>query len=173
MTCEAREEKRELQVRPATEADVPRMLELVKMNDPKIPALFAADLDNWFQRGEMTQEHYYVAVVGDLIVGTLGYQPDPWKVASISWLVWGYVDPAWKRRGIASRLLKVIEDRLIQMGCRKLYLDIGNENEHLEAIACWTNRGFVREGYLPDYWEDNEDFLVYAKRLRPKADSCR
>ena len=145
------------------------MLALVELNEPGISGLFKEDLQRWLESGDTVHENYYVAGIADVIVGTLGYQPDPWKVSSIYWLVWGYVDPSWKRRGIASRLLGLIENEIIELGCRKLYLDIGNESEHHEAIATWTNRGFIQEGYLRDYWEDGEDFLVFAKRLREKA----
>jgi GNAT superfamily N-acetyltransferase len=139
---------------------------IVAANDPKIPDLMTADVGAWLEAGRPDGEAYFVALSADRPVGMAGYQPDRWGVADIAWLVWLYVDPVWHRCGIATDLFGHAQQILRQAGYRKVYLDVGNAANHGPAIAFHERDGFRREGTLPDYWEDGEDFLIFGKRLR-------
>ncbi len=100
------------------------------------------------------------------LVGVMGYGPDPWGVADVWWAEWLFVRPEARRQGVAAALYAEVERLLLERACRKVYLDVGNEDEHGAAIAFHRSRGFAQEGSLRDFWADGEDFLVFAKRLR-------
>ncbi|HEU0097455.1 MAG TPA: GNAT family N-acetyltransferase [Allosphingosinicella sp.] len=145
---------------------LPKLREIVAANDPDIPHMMVADVSAWLDSGRPGGEAYFTALdPAGRVLGMTGYRPDPWGVADISWLVWLYVDPAEHRRGIARRLFAHAQDHLRERGCRKVYLDVGNADQHGAAIAFHEQDGFVREGTLRDYWEDGEDFLIFSKRL--------
>jgi GNAT superfamily N-acetyltransferase len=145
---------------------VPHLAEVVRLNDADIVHLMEADVGEWLSAGRPAGEAYFTALAADgIAVGMTGYRPDPWKVPDISWLVWLYIHPDWKRHGIARRLFAHAQDRLRAGNCRKVYLDVGNERQHQAAIAFHERDGFVREGYLRDFWRDGEDFLIFGKRL--------
>jgi len=59
------------------------------------------------------------------------------------WLYHAATHPAARRRGIATRLVRTIEDRLRAIGCRKLNLIVWEGEE--EAMAFWSGIGYRRE----------------------------
>lgn len=109
---------------------------------------------------------FWVCEEDDKVVGILGYRKDDdVNAIGIYWAEWGYVHKDYRGKGIATKLWDVIEDNLRQLGCRKLYLDVGNEQDHCDAIRLYKKRGYVMEGLCPDFWDEGEDFLIFAKRL--------
>ncbi|TMD53122.1 MAG: GNAT family N-acetyltransferase [Chloroflexi bacterium] len=59
------------------------------------------------------------------------------------WLYHVATHPDVRRRGIATRLVRTIEDRLRAMGCRKLNLIVWEGED--DAMAFWTGIGYYRE----------------------------
>jgi ribosomal protein S18 acetylase RimI-like enzyme len=59
------------------------------------------------------------------------------------WLYHVATHPDARRRGIATGLVRTIEDRLRAMGCRKLNLIVWEGED--EAMAFWTGIGYYRE----------------------------
>jgi len=59
------------------------------------------------------------------------------------WLYHVAAHPDVRRRGIATRLVRTIEDRLRAMGCRKLNLIVWEGEE--DAMAFWAGIGYRRE----------------------------
>ncbi|HEX2040041.1 MAG TPA: ribosomal protein S18-alanine N-acetyltransferase [Acidimicrobiales bacterium] len=98
---------------------------------------------------------YYVARVDGYVVGYCGVMlaGDDAHVTTLA------VDPAWQRRGIATRLLLNAVRLATQRGARHLTLEVRVSN--VPAQALYRRFGFrpagVRKGY---YVETNEDALV-------------
>jgi ribosomal protein S18 acetylase RimI-like enzyme len=59
------------------------------------------------------------------------------------WLYHVATHPDARRRGIATRLVRTIEDRLRAMGCRKLNLIVWEGED--DAMAFWIGIGYYRE----------------------------
>jgi ribosomal protein S18 acetylase RimI-like enzyme len=59
------------------------------------------------------------------------------------WLYHVAAHPAVRRRGIATRLVRAIEERLRAIGCRKLNLIVWEGEE--DAMAFWAGIGYRRE----------------------------
>lgn len=59
------------------------------------------------------------------------------------WLYHVATHPDLRRRGIASRLVRAIEDRLRELGCRKLNLIVWEDED--DAMAFWAAIGYRRE----------------------------
>jgi len=59
------------------------------------------------------------------------------------WLYHVATHPDVRRRGIATRLVRTIEDRLRAMDCRKLNLIVWEGDD--DAMAFWTGIGYYRE----------------------------
>jgi ribosomal protein S18 acetylase RimI-like enzyme len=73
-------------------------------------------------------------IVGSAIAGFDGRR---------GWLYHVATHPAVRRRGIATRLVRKIEDRLRTMGCRKLNLIVWDNDD--DAMAFWSGIGYRRE----------------------------
>lgn len=108
---------------------------------------------------------FYVGEVNGIVAGILGYIPDPEGAEGIFWAEWGYVHSAYRNQGIATALWDTIENELRLNGCRKLYIDIGNELEHYAAIKLYKERGYVKEGELLDFWAKGDHMVLYGKYL--------
>ncbi|HEV8534793.1 MAG TPA: GNAT family N-acetyltransferase [Candidatus Limnocylindria bacterium] len=59
------------------------------------------------------------------------------------WLYHVATHPESRRRGIATRLVRTIEERLRALGCRKLNLIVWDEED--DAMAFWAAIGYRRE----------------------------
>lgn len=73
---------------------------------------------------------FLVAVNDHLLVGTAMAGFDGHR----GWIYYLAVDPAYRRNGIGTALMKKAEDLLIQMGCPKLNLQIRAENSTPQAF---------------------------------------
>ncbi len=61
--------------------------------------------------------------------------------------------PAYRRKGIASRLVDALEEKLKEKGCIRYYLLVTKDNQ--EAINFYEKRG----------WENMDDLHPFAKNL--------
>lgn len=113
---------------------------------------------------EMPDSQFWVCTHQEKIVGVLGYRKDP-VASGIYWAEWGYVHKDYRRQGIATLLWETLEADLKLKECRKIYIDIGNESEHIDAIRLYEKRGYVQEGFCPDFWREGDDLLIFAKRI--------
>lgn len=59
------------------------------------------------------------------------------------WLYHVATHPEVRRRGIATRMVRTVEDRLRELGCRKLNLIVWESED--EAMAFWSALGYRRE----------------------------
>lgn len=84
----------------------------------------------------------FVAAEGGAIVGTVlaGYD------GHRGWLYSLAVAPEWRRRGIASQLVRHAEEALSQLGCPKLNLQVRADNE--EVVAFYESLGFRTEARI-------------------------
>ena len=105
--------------------------------------------------GQRSTRLYLVARVGHRVVGYIGMlrSIDDGHITTIA------VDPAWQRRGIASRLLSVAARAAVARGCHNLTLEVRVSN--LGAQALYRRFGFVPAGMRKGYYPENgEDALV-------------
>jgi ribosomal-protein-alanine N-acetyltransferase len=117
---------------------------------------------------------YLVAKSGSRVIGFAGllFAGDDGHVTTVS------VDPDWKQRRIATRLMLVLTSRAVDRGAEALTLEVRPSNA--SAIALYQRFGFVPVGARKNYYrESNEDALVmwatdvqspeYAARLEAIA----
>lgn len=153
-----------LRVRDMTLSDIEQCLQIIEVIEPYLLEQAQVEVRDGFH-GKPREQEFVVAEIGNRIVGLLGHLRDVWGTPDIWWLNWLYVDPEIRRQGVATNLLLETERRLRKKGCRKVYLDVGNEDTHLEALALYERVGFKLEGKLIDFWRTGEDFLVFGKPI--------
>ena len=71
------------------------------------------------------------------------------------------VDPGYRRRHVASGLLKTLMERAGEKGIRSVYLEVRLSNE--EALALYEKAGFVREGIRKNYYDKPREDAVIMK----------
>lgn len=137
-------------------ADVAQVAELEKL-------CFSAPWSENAIRGELTNplSLWLVAVDGDTIAGYVGSQSvmgeaDVMNIA---------VAPAYRRLGVAERLVKLLVDILTADNISSLTLEVRASNE--PAIALYRKMSFVQIGRRPNYYtKPKEDALILRKEWR-------
>ncbi len=79
-------------------------------------------------------------LVGTLIAGFDGWRGTLARLA---------VDPAWRRRGVASQLLAAGEERLRRLGARRVSAIVMTEHDH--AVGFWDAVGYRRDDRVGRY----------------------
>jgi len=68
----------------------------------------------------------------------------------------------WRRKGLAGRLLDELEQRFVERGAYKSYLEVRASN--IPAKMLYQKRGYIEAGHLPNYYHD-EDGIAMDKPL--------
>jgi len=142
-------------LRPMTEADLDRVVELEEMTfpEPWTRDCFRLDL---VLPGMMC----LVAVEEDDVTGYLVvWQDKGAHVANIA------VDPARRRRGIGRRLMKAAEAFGRSRRERRVWLEVRERN--LGAQQFYLDLGFRPAGRRQGYYSNGEDALLLAKPIAP------
>lgn len=75
------------------------------------------------------------------------------------------VDEEYRRCGIATGLLELTEDELVNEGAKTLYLEVRKSND--AAINFYLKEGFAKVGERKNFYErPKEDALILEKALR-------
>jgi ribosomal-protein-alanine N-acetyltransferase len=109
---------------------------------------------------------------GDLFLGVLeGSDPCGYVLASVARgraeLASIAVDPAARRRGAASALIRSAIRRLRQLPVARISLMVKESNR--SAQACYAKFGFRRVRRVRGYYEDGADGLLMSLPLAPEA----
>lgn len=129
----------------------------------------ASHQDEQTTRRRIARGECYVAVAGAQLIGTITLRPcdrtrgSPWldrpDVASVGQLA---VEPQWQRRGIGTRLLRLAEQRAIELGAAELALDTAEPAR--ELIDFYSARGYRSIEHLR--WPNvNYPSVVMSRRL--------
>lgn len=81
----------------------------------------------------------FVALIDDVVIGSVmgGYDGHRGWIYSLA------VSPPLRRQGIASALMRTIEEKIKSLGCLKLNLQVVTSND--EVVAFYEELGFIVE----------------------------
>lgn len=115
--------------------------------------------DPWSERAiretlEQTQTMLLSALDDGRLIGylILYYVLEDGEIARIA------VDPEWRRKGVASRLLKELALICADNGVNKLLLDVRESND--SARAFYERQGFVRDGIRKNYYANPTEHAI-------------
>jgi GNAT superfamily N-acetyltransferase len=95
---------------------------------------------------------YWVALVGNRVVGITGYYWQRPDGDDAFWLSWFCVDPSFRRRGIGTTLLELIENEARKHGKKFLRLYTSTHPSEANAQILYDKRGyrFTHSKQLPN-----------------------
>ncbi|MGH7476341.1 MAG: ribosomal protein S18-alanine N-acetyltransferase [Longimicrobiales bacterium] len=157
----AREEKppHGLTLRPMTAVDLDRVLEIEH-------AAFAMPWSSLTYRNLLARAEAEIWVAELPDAGIIGYTAF-WTVLDESELGNIAVSPAWRRRGIARRLIEHALARAAARGAAAVFLEVRVSNH--AALQLYEELGFVHVGMRRNYYAyPLEDALVMRRELRSR-----
>lgn len=80
-------------------------------------------------------------------------------------LYWLCVSNSLRGSGIGKQLLRATEDTVREMGGKILYIETSGRELYAPTNAFYRKKGYLLEAVLKDYYADNDDKMVYSKRL--------
>jgi len=147
-----------IDLRPLAAADLDRVhtLEVEGSEDPWSLDLLAGELE-----GDRSDRHWLVATGPDGTILGFGGVLQVVDEAHIMNLV---VDPAWRRHGIARRLLGQLLLDIGDRGAIAATLEVRAGND--AAVALYSGFGFERAGRRPRYYPDGTDAeIMWCHRI--------
>lgn len=147
-------------IRHMTRADLPRVceVELACFGERWTVGTFANELGN-------ATSSYFVGELGGSIVAFMGY----WLILDEGHITTVGVDPAFRRRGFAERMLMHLVDHAQGRGAKWLTLEVRVSNEGAQKL--YEKYGFVSLGRRKNYYQDNqEDALIMWTEHLHQAD---
>ncbi|HQQ95291.1 MAG TPA: GNAT family N-acetyltransferase [Bacteroidia bacterium] len=70
-----------------------------------------------------------------------------------------------QRNGIASEMMRYIENQLKDKGGRILIVETSSDNAQIGARNFYKKIGYSQEAVIKDFWKDGEDKIVFWKKL--------
>lgn len=116
------------------------------------------------ERGLDSGYFFIFAARDDITVGYSCYGPIPGTIDGFD-LYWIVVDPESQGLGIGHQLLTHTEQRISQMGGKRLYAETSSTDIYTPTRSFYGKRGFFLEGRLADYYAPGDDKMLYTKHL--------
>ncbi|WP_305046203.1 ribosomal protein S18-alanine N-acetyltransferase [Geoalkalibacter sp.] len=141
-------------IRPMTRADLPAVLEVERsgFSHPWTEAMFVAELDNPRARIDLLS-----------LDGRLAAYLCTWYLCAELHVLNLVTAPAFRRRGLARRLLDEAVKRSRPLGLERVLLEVRVGN--VAAITLYESCGFVRDGVRKRYYPDGEDALLMTLKI--------
>ncbi len=147
-------------IRAATEADVAAVVRLEEVclgDDAWSPGLVAEGIGKRLPTVSYlvgTSDDESGDVVGYAVASLAGDDVELQRIA---------VDPAYRRRGLASALLAEIETVAVAAGGTRLLLEVRDDNA--TATAFYESHGFAELGRRRAYYQDGAAAVILGKKI--------
>ena len=130
-------------VRPATHADIDDILALWGRLDDLVGG--STDHARYLEVRLSVDDGLFILAINDgLLVGSIIGGWDGWRGHMYRLAV----DPDYRRRGIGRNLVDAAEARLIELGARRVYVDVVLTDP---AIGLWLDAGYTRNTPVAAY----------------------
>jgi ribosomal protein S18 acetylase RimI-like enzyme len=105
-------------------------------------------------------------LVDDLnrLMGYICYGPVPMTENTFD-LYWIAVAPESQGRGMGSKLLEVVEERVRILGGRMILADTSSIAAYEKTRYFYQRTGFQEVARIPDYYSPGNDRITYCKRI--------
>lgn len=147
--------------------DRPYLLEALRSDDtfnPEEVSVALELIDNALERGQ----HDYSVRVADLdtrpAAGYICFGRTPMTAATYD-LYWVVTHAQARGRGVASSLVRGMEDELRQLRARSVRVETSHKESYGAARSLYDRLGYPVLARFPDFYRVGDDLIVYYKRL--------
>jgi len=109
--------------------------------------------------------YHFVFVEQDReLVGYCCYGPIPCTVESYD-IYWIAVQQELRRTGLGAKILKRVEERIREMGGRRIYVETSSREQYRPTRSFYTRCGYRKEASLEDFYSPGDHKVIYLKVL--------
>lgn len=119
-------------------------------------------------KGLRSGYHFFFAEDGGKIMGYTCFGPIPCTLSSFD-IYWIAVLPEVQARGIGRELLKRTEQKIVDMGGTRIYVETSARDQYRPTLRFYKRQGYRQEALLKDFYGPGDHKAVYLKILEPKA----
>ena len=116
--------------------------------------------------GDSDGYRFLLALEDERVTGYVCYGKTPMTAGTFD-LYWLAVHPAHRRRGVAQRLVRAMEEELLREGALLVRVETSSAAAYDATRAFYDRVGFERAGLLRDFYKAGNDLVIFAHRLRP------
>jgi ribosomal protein S18 acetylase RimI-like enzyme len=161
--------KRKVRIRKLEPGDRPRIAEIVvssgNFNDVEIATALEL-VDEALAEGE--KSGYMIVVLEDgknpVVKGYACYGPTP-LTQGVYDLYWIAVDPADQGKGFGQRLLKCVEQDVVNRGGRMLLIETSSYETYGATIRFYERSGYELVARIKNFYRIGDAKLVFSKEL--------
>jgi len=116
------------------------------------------------QQGQASGYEFVLAEQERQLVGYTCFGPIPCTRGSYD-LYWIAVHPSWQGCGIGATLLAHSEQRIVQVGGRRIYIETSARPQYDPTRAFYEHHGYRQEALLADFYAPGDGKVIYSKAL--------
>ena len=121
-------------------------------------------LEERLSRGESSGYYFLFVEINERIVGYSCYGPIPCTKESYD-LYWIAVLHEFRGRGIGRDLLQRTEEKIGEMGGRRIYVDTSSRDQYEPTRSFYRAGGYEQEAVLKDFYSHGDDKVIYVKQV--------
>ena len=161
-------EKNSMKIRPIVDKDRARLLSILI----KTRAFTSAEVEVAMELIDVVlkdrnQKDYQVdcmADAEDLVVGYICYGPVPMTEGAFD-LYWVAVDPDVQEKGVGSKLLDFLAEKLRARRVRMILADTSTLPYYEKTKKFYVKNGFQEVARIPDYYLPGNDRVTFCRKL--------
>lgn len=158
-------------LRAMEQSDIGKAVEIIFTHDDDDAE--AAQLD--FERTGICDQ--YVFEMDSTIIGVTGFRRVP-ATENTAWLSWTYIAAQYCRQGHGTAMMQQLLSILNELDTRKIFVKVSNYRDeqgykvYLGALKMYESLGFQLELTNKDFYDEDEDQLIYSKSLKSGGDDA-
>ena len=115
-------------------------------------------------KGESSGYYFLLVEMNERVVGYSCYGPNPCTKESFD-LYWIALLDEFRGRGIGRDLLQRTEEKIGEMGGRRIYVDTSSREQYEPTRSFYRAGGYEQEALLKDFYSPGDDKVIYVKQL--------
>ena len=150
-------------IRPITQTDIDELKKVVDSSE-LFPSEYLDEMISDYFNNSDTQD-IWLTYFDDNRPVAIGYcVPEKLTDGTYNLLAIG-VSQDSQRKGVASEMMKYIEQLLRQEDGRILVVETSSDDAQIAARKLYQNIGYTQEAVIRDFWKEGDDKIVFWKKL--------
>ncbi len=130
--------------------------------------------DIYIKVGAKAEEYIFICAedASEKVIGFLCYGEASLTKGTYD-LYWVATDPLHQKRGIASFLMRALEEQLQKLNARWILAETSSRTEYASTRRFYTQQDYKIISTIPDYYNAGDDLVVFGKRISAREKEAK